>query len=590
MKKKFGKFSRSSTQPINQTSKETKEKEKKKPIEKRSPNPIKYIEVNAIEPPISDKLYNNVMETTINSHGGRALLENKSNLYEKYHSIPLFKEMLLPALKYGCTLLLPYSIFPSVDFYLTHLIRRHPQSQRGITLNGNYVKISERIDIYRQPHNSKTYPWKLCIDPFKNFPLNMDINLPDDMEVRDDGYDGGIEDTIQLIGNGIIMTPLGDLPVLKVSRPFNLEGCTWGIRFDELSGLQWSDTRVIKFNKECVESDVNELMYHTVYEDKALQFAMELETEEIYEETRNYLRVVIENTRTMFLNLRIEEMGDIFRKIVNGIMNKIPKEEIENSDFTPDVMRLTIESILVHQFFYDIWPPFIEETTRVQQLSCQKDRELDWRILALQFIQFKDLEIEFLNCPVGQHGIDVVIQQLRRMNSFKNPHQKVVILISALKFLQYIIYKTVPKGGPVSADIFFPTLVYVIIKANIPFFASNIDYIKAFMNKPLDEQNYYITCIESVFCFIENLEGSNIGWKESDFFEALNVSKMHTNPFDFTTINSLRANRIAQVAPFERIKEPCEIIGRSRTQLLHAFKEVIKENNYLKEQIDEFNN
>ena len=34
----------------------------------------------------------------------------------------------------------------------------------------------------------------------------------------------------------------------------------------------------------------------------------------------------------------------------------------------------------------------------------------------------KDLEIEFLNCPVGQHGIDVVIQQLRRMNSFKNPH------------------------------------------------------------------------------------------------------------------------------------------------------------------------
>ena len=93
-----------------------------------------------------------------------------------------------------------------------------------------------------------------------------------------------------------------------------------------------------------------------------------------------------------------------------------------------------------------------------------------------------------------------------------------------------------------------------------------------------------------MFCFIENLQGSNIGWKESDFFEALNVSKMHPTPFDYTTINLLRANRIAQVPTFERIKKPCEVIGRSKTQLLNAFKQVTMENMYLREQIDQFQN
>ncbi|EKE39999.1 vacuolar sorting protein 9 (VPS9) domain containing protein [Entamoeba nuttalli P19] len=541
-------------------------------------------DIEEIVQPLPKQLMYNIIETTINCHGGRALLDQKpSGLYDMYCNVPLFKEMLLPALKYGCTLLLPHTISPSIEFYLTHLIRRHPASQRGITLNGNYLRITDKVDIYFQPHNSKTYPWKMCIDPFKQFPFNMNINLPSEIICEEDSYSLGIEDTVSIIGNGIIVTPLGDLPVLKISRPFNIEGCTWGIKFDDLNGLKWNNMRIIKYKEDKLNLDIKDWMYYTVYEDKSLQFAEELEENKLFNDIKNYIQLVVENLSGMVNNKSIEEQGILIKKVINGIMNKLPKEYQKQMNL--DHMRRTFEGIITHQIFYDIWPPLIEKTTEIIQNSCEKDRDLDWRILALQFIQLKDLEINFLDCPLGKYGIEITIQQLRRINSYKSPHQKAVILITSLKFLQLIIYKTLPKGGPVSADVFFPSLVYVLIKANIPFFASNIDYIKAFMNKPFDEQTYYITSIESVFCLIENFQASNIGWKETDFIEALNISKMHPNPFDFTTTNILRPSREIQVPPFERIKKSCEIIGRSKNQLLNAFKEVIEENKRLKTEI-----
>ncbi|ELP85890.1 RAB GDP/GTP exchange factor, putative [Entamoeba invadens IP1] len=534
---------------------------------------------------LPDDLLFNVIETTINRHGGRAKLKsNPSELYEKYNHVPLFNEMLLVALKYGCTLLLPQNIHPTVDFFLTHLVRRHPTSNKAVTLNGNYVKIyNEHIDVFFQPENSKTFPWKMCLGVFKNFPKSFDDNLPPDIDLNDEKKTLGIEDTVGIDGNGLVMTPYGDLPVLLISRPFNLEGCSWGVKFDELNTFEWCDLQLVQINMDAFDGDIDEWMYVDVYIDKSLKFAIELENQSELHEVKEYVEIVIEKIGEMVSGKSFEEMSKLFNKIVNGIMKKVNGICLGESQ---EEIRRAIEGVLVHHLFNEIWPPLIEENYKIHQDLCDKDKEIDWRIRALQFVQLKDFEIEFMSSEVGHKGIVVTIQQLRRLNSFKNPHQKAMIIISALKFLQFVIQKTCPGNGPVSADVFFPTLVYVIIKGNIPYFASNIGFIKAFMQNPIDELSYYLTSIESVFCFIKDLEGKNIGWDEQSFYEAINFSKIHYSPFDSASLNVLRPQRQINLPTFERIKESSEIVGRMKKQLLDAFIMVTHQNEELKKQLD----
>ena len=68
-------------------------------------------------------------------------------------------------------------------------------------------------------------------------------------------------------------------------------------------------------------------------------------------------------------------------------------------------------------------------------------------------------------------GLFLKFIELLKINSVKAPRHKMICVLNCCKFLFALIKKVESGAG---ADMFFPLLVYVIIRANPPNLYSNI--------------------------------------------------------------------------------------------------------------------
>lgn len=147
----------------------------------------------------------------------------------------------------------------------------------------------------------------------------------------------------------------------------------------------------------------------------------------------------------------------------------------------------------------------------------EKDRTLFRRFNALQFIEPKHLDI--VPSHVNEELINLAVVQLRKINEYKSPKDKLVCVFNCCTIIYTILNKAYLSGEPAGADEFLPILIYVTLKANPPQLHSNIQYISNFRNpdKMSTELGYYFIQLSSAVTFIENVDSEKLTISKEEF-------------------------------------------------------------------------
>jgi len=91
-------------------------------------------------------------------------------------------------------------------------------------------------------------------------------------------------------------------------------------------------------------------------------------------------------------------------------------------------------------------------------------------------------------------------EELSRLNIFKTPRDKLDCVKKCLLTIQNLLGLA---KSPVCADDLHPVLIYVIIKANVAGFLSNVQFIEGYYGSQLESEDYYWAQFMFAFSYIK---------------------------------------------------------------------------------------
>jgi len=150
------------------------------------------------------------------------------------------------------------------------------------------------------------------------------------------------------------------------------------------------------------------------------------------------------------------------------------------------------------------------------------DLALERQIFTHQFLKPENLDITktFHDQPVWE----LAQRELKRMNQYKSPRDKIVCLLNCCKVILNLLKVAKEKAAGAetidpeklkkkpgllpSADDFLPILIYMVLKAQVPHLHLNIRYIEIARHprKLSGEAAYYFTNLKSAVAFIERID------------------------------------------------------------------------------------
>eukprot|EP00906_Rhabdomonas_costata_P015956 RCo022866 len=121
--------------------------------------------------------------------------------------------------------------------------------------------------------------------------------------------------------------------------------------------------------------------------------------------------------------------------------------------------------------------------------------------------------------------------ELRRMNTFKPPRDKVICIANCCRLLLRVLREVLGGGREPCADDFLPALILLTCRANPQHLHSNLRYICDYRGQRflVSETGYYVTTMHSVVAFWENL-------KEEDM-----VTTLHLRPEQVVAVREAAA-------------------------------------------------
>lgn len=191
---------------------------------------------------------------------------------------------------------------------------------------------------------------------------------------------------------------------------------------------------------------------------------------------------------------------------------------VEEIDAITDILEKYIMTLLFKYCF----SPSSED--------IEKDKYIYRKFNKLQFIEYHHLDISQKHI-VYSDLINRSIEQLRKINEYKAPKDKLICIFNCCTLIYSILNKAYAQGDPAGADEFLPLLIYVVLKSNPPQIHSNIQYISRFRNpsKMSTEMGYYFTHLVSAVTFIENIDASKLTISEEEFNFYFNNSNNNNN-------------------------------------------------------------
>lgn len=108
--------------------------------------------------------------------------------------------------------------------------------------------------------------------------------------------------------------------------------------------------------------------------------------------------------------------------------------------------------------------------------------------------------------------VERAIGELQKMNKFKTPRDKMVLIMNSCKIIGLMLKETNKSKVAEGADMFFPCIIYVLLKGCPKDIKAHVEYIKLYRNPELleSEDDYFLTTMSSAVDFVGNMIGDDL--------------------------------------------------------------------------------
>jgi hypothetical protein len=120
--------------------------------------------------------------------------------------------------------------------------------------------------------------------------------------------------------------------------------------------------------------------------------------------------------------------------------------------------------------------------------------------------------------------IERAIGELQRMNKFKTPRDKMVLIMNSCKIIGLMLKETNKSKVAEGADMFFPCIIYALLKGCPKDVKSHVEYIKLYRNPEMleSEDDYFLTTMSSAVDFVGNMIGDDLNIEKSEYSNLYN--------------------------------------------------------------------
>lgn len=149
----------------------------------------------------------------------------------------------------------------------------------------------------------------------------------------------------------------------------------------------------------------------------------------------------------------------------------------------------------------------------------EEDARLHERVASLSWVSFEHLGVP----PVEPSLLMLAVNELRRVEDYKAPRDKLVCILNASRVINDVLKRTFEDAGvagrPLSADDFLPLLIFTVISANPPRLHSNVEFVAAFRHpsRLVAEDAYFLTALQSAIAFLNEATAKVLEVSEDEF-------------------------------------------------------------------------
>eukprot|EP01132_Coremiostelium_polycephalum_P000775 gene775-961_t len=148
--------------------------------------------------------------------------------------------------------------------------------------------------------------------------------------------------------------------------------------------------------------------------------------------------------------------------------------------------------------------------------GIEKDTHLCEHISKFQHIQPSNLDIG--ENIISTQFLEQIQEELLHMTAYKSPREKLMCINKSFKLLFKLLAKQQQQNAasspsssqppqPIGADLLLPIIIFCLIKSNLPFLYSNLQFISLFRDPNLiePETNYYLVTLITATSFIQDM-------------------------------------------------------------------------------------
>ncbi|KAL7713055.1 VPS9 domain-containing protein [Entamoeba marina] len=495
-------------------------------------------------------------------------------IYLLTHKIGL--QAVVTALEHDFTLIIPNKTMTLTPEYLmTHMIRKKPHEDTFVTFNGLYGKITnDSIALFSD--QEPAFPWKCIPDIFFNFPEHFYDNL----ESKENLVRRTKETTVICTDN--LQTPLGEVVVIFTEAPLIFNGCSWGWVNDELQrGYLWMERPSVSPLNGNISN--NPKWYQLPSEPQ--EHSGNTFLEKLDQSKAIQIRSSLENSFKQFRNisntLQFKEKSVFLKQMITGTKRKIERNDVWKNSFIEEEENIMecLENIYTISLYELLWPPCFEETSK------DKDKKLEDFVLSRQFLNATDIGLEFLH-DIAESVIEEVAGLLRQVNMKRSPKEKGKVLKDVYEVVKGIVDYLTDSNE----ETYIKTLAFIILKTNISFLVTTLDYIKAF--RLTTQENWIFDVVKKYELAIDqimNLNVNNVKLPHTSFSSLLTKAKKKAqNPIGFTDYFSIKPKhpQLPNIDIILNTDKPEDLTKEEIEVLLTSFKGALKENRQLNKEIE----